>query len=249
MIDVTQTGAVGTLLLPDCEPLSRHDIAFAMQLRDAVRDLADSDDIKAIVICATNEDFSPPSSPTASAHDLGGNADLRRWHAAYSAPSGLYQNLAYCKKVVLTAVQGRCTGAGSMLVLCSDFTVCASGATFESPFTTLPESSLVLAALTMRLNRAKSWMLGGQSWSATQALQAGLVNRAVDALQVRSQAQAMAQAAARMPLDGIAMTKLLVEAFLDTQGVGQDFDMAGFYDDAMRAAVGSESRQPERTTA
>ena len=53
---------------------------------------------------------------------------------------------------------------------------------------------------------------------------------------VLAQAQAMARQSARMPLDGIAMTKLLMEAFLDTQGVGQDFDMAGFY--ASRPATG-----------
>ena len=165
------------------------------------------------------------------------------WYAAYGAPSGLYQNLAYCKKVVVTAVQGRCAGAGSMLVLCSDFTVCASDSSFESPFASLPESSLVLAALTMRLNRAKSWMLDAQAWNSERAVHAGLVNRAVDASLVASQAQAMAQLAARMPLDGVAMTKLITEAFLDTQGVGQDFDMAGFYGDSMASALHSSSYQ------
>ena len=251
MIHVTETGAVATITLRDCEPLSRHDIDFAMQLRDAVRDTADSNTIKAIVICASGPDFSPPSSPTdlLKAAEMFSGAMRHKWHAAYCAPSGLYQNLAYCKKVLLTAVQGRCAGAGSMLVLCSDFTVCASRSSFESPFATLPESSLVLAALTMRLNRAKSWMLGPQAWNSEQAVQAGLVNRAVDAALVSSQAQTMAQLAARMPLDGIAMTKLLAEAFLDTQGVGQDFDMAGFYGDSMAAALHARHSQQRGASA
>lgn len=251
MIEVTQTGAVATISLPDCEPLSRHDIPFAMQLRDAIRDTADSDEIKAIVICASNGNFAPPSSPADldAATQLRSGAMRHKWHAAYCAPSGLYQNLAYCKKVVLTAVNGRCAGAGSMLVLCSDFTVCASDSTFESPFASLPESSLVLAALTMRLNRAKSWMLGGKVWSAEQATHAGLVNRAVDVAQVAGEAQAMAQSAARMPLDGVAMTKILLEAFLDTQGVGQDFDMAGLYADSMDSALHSCGGETARTAA
>lgn len=251
MIEVTQTGAVATISLPDCEPLSRHDIAFALQLRDAVRDTADSDDVKAIIICASNGDFAPPSSPA----DLQAAAQLRsgnmrhKWHAAYCAPSGLYQNLAYCKKFIVTAVKGRCAGAGSLLVLCSDFTVCANDSTFEAPFASLPEGSLVLAALTMRLNRAKSWMLGGEAWSASQAMHAGLVNRSVSAAEVAGLAQTMAQSAARMPLDGVAMTKVLLEAYLDTQGVGQDFDMAGFYDDSMQSALRSSCRQTTGTTA
>lgn len=239
MIGITYTGAVATISVHDCEPLSHHDIAFATRLRDAVRDTADSDDVKAIVIRANGPDFSPPSqhsapsansstSAPAAAGDRGG-ALSHQWRAAYVAPSGLYQNLAYCKKLIVTAVDGRCTGAGSMLVLCSDFTVCGSESTFESPFGTLPEANLVLAALTVRLNRAKSWMLGGEAWSAARAAHAGLVNRVVPAADVDSAAQRIAQNAARMPLDGVAMTKLLLEAFLDTQGVGQDFDMAEHY--------------------
>ena len=235
MIAIAQAGPVATISLPDCEPLSRHDIGFATRLRDAVRDTADSDDLKAIVIRANGADFSPPAPPSSP------SALRHQWHAAYAAPSGLYQNLVFCRKVIVTAVNGRCTGAGSMLVLCSDFTVCASESTFESPFATLPEANLVLAALTVRLNRAKSWMLGGEPWSAARAAHAGLVNRAMPAAEVDNEAQRIAQSAARMPLDGVAMTRLLLEAFLDTQGVGQDFDLAGQYAASMhslRNAVG-----------
>lgn len=237
MIDVAQSGAVVTLTLDDCTPLSRHDIGFALELRDAVRDSADSDQVKAIVIRA-NGDFAPPScakDQQVAAHVRG--TRRQAWNAAYCAPSGLYQNLAYCKKFIVTAVRGECAGAGSMLVLCSDFTVCAVDSRFAAPFSTLPESSLVLAALTMRLNRAKSWMLDGQPWTSAQAVNAGLVNRAVAADRVDAEAFQAAESAARMPLDGVAMTKLLLEAYLDTQGVGQDFDLAGFHADALQAAM------------
>ena len=61
--------------------------------------------------------------------------------------------------------------------MCSDLTVANAGATFESPFGTLPEANLVLAALTMRLNRAKSWLLGGSALTAHEAFDAGLINR------------------------------------------------------------------------
>jgi hypothetical protein len=38
------------------------------------------------------------------------------------------------------------------------------------------------------------------------------------------------------------MTKVLLESFLDTQGVGQDFDMADFYASSMLAAQ-TQSRE------
>ena len=240
MIDITQAGAVATLTLGNIAPLSRHEIGFALQLRDAVRDTADSDEVKAIVIRVAGADFAAP--PTAA--DLHAATQLRQqsrqaWHAAYAASSGLYQTIAYCKKFTVTAVQGRCAGAGSLLVLCSDHTVCAQGSSFEAPFAILPESNLVLAALTLRLNRTKSWMLGGQAWSAQQAVHAGLVNRVVAPAEVDAASAAAAHAAAKMPLDGVAMTKLLFEAYLDTQGIGQDFDMAGFYADSLQLALGN----------
>ena len=153
MINVTQAHAIATVTLTDCRPLSVHDLAFALELRDAVRDAADSDDIKAIVIRASGRDFSPVPSPEALAAAATARKDKiwSTWHEAYAASSGLYQNICFCKKVVITAVAGECSGAGSLLVLCSDLTVAAPGASFASPFAMLPEANLVLAALTMRL--------------------------------------------------------------------------------------------------
>ncbi|MGE4242719.1 enoyl-CoA hydratase/isomerase family protein [Ramlibacter sp.] len=237
MIRIEHDSAVATITVADLAPLSNADTAFALQLRDAVRDTADDDGVKSIVLRAQGDDFARP----ALARELAAAATVRasrraQWHAAYCAPSGLYQNLAYCKKVVVTAVRGHCGAVGSLLVLCSDHTVCSDDAEFEPPFATLPESNLVLAALTTRLNRAKGWMLGCDAWSADAALRAGLVNRIVPTGDVDACALEAARSAARMPLDGIAMSKLLFEAFLDTQGVGQDFDMAGFYADSLNAA-------------
>ncbi len=231
MIDINATDGIATLTLSDCAPLSLHDCEFALALRDAVRDSADDDNIKAIVIRASGADFSPAVTYQSGAH-AGGPA----WHEAYAAASGLYQNLSFCKKVVITAVHGLCAGAGSLLVLCSDLTVAAADARFASPFQTLPESNLVLAALTMRLNRAKSWMLGGNAWRADEALHAGLINRIAVNGALDSEAQKMARAVTRMPLDGIAMSKINVETSLDAQGVGREFDMAGFYATSLQRA-------------
>ncbi len=236
MIAVSTANAVATITLPDCRPLSLHDLGFGLALRDAVRDAADSDDIKAIVIRASGKDFCPAAThqELAAAASGRGRVDSSAWNEAYAASSGLYQNLCFCKKVVITAVSGVCAGAGSLLVLCSDLTVATAEATFASPFHTLPESNLVLAALTMRLNRAKSWLLSGNALSAQAAFDAGLINRIAAGDALEEAAQKMARAVTRMPLDGIAMSKINVETCLDAQGVGREFDMAGFYAEGLR---------------
>ena len=236
MIAVTTANAIATITLPDCKPLSLHHIEFGLALRDAVRDAADSDDIKAIVIRASGNHFSPAATHEELAAAARARKDiiLSGWHEAYAASSGLYQNLCFCKKVVITAVSGQCAGAGSLLVLCSDLTVATADATFASPFNTLPESNLVLAALTMRLNRAKSWLLGSNALTAREAFDAGLVNRITASDALDQAAKKMAHAVTRMPLDGIAMSKINAETCLDAQGVGREFDMAGFYAQSMQ---------------
>ena len=231
MISVEQKNGVATVTLTDCRPLSMHDPVFGLELRDAVRDSADSDDIKAIVIRVSGPDFSPAVSTDVSVAAARQRGDRLgpQWHATYAAASGLYQNVCFCKKIVITAVSGQCAGAGSFLVLCSDLTVATPDATFASPFGALPEANLVLAALTMRLNRAKAWLLSGSALNADEACNAGLINRIARGGTLDAEAQNMARAVTRMPLDGIAMSKINVETCLDAQGVGREFDMAGFY--------------------
>jgi hypothetical protein len=89
-------------------------------------------------------------------------------------------------------------------------------------------------------------VLGEDSWNAAQAQIAGLVNRVTTRQTLASAAIEAAQAAARMPLDGVAMTKLLLEAFLDTQGVGQEFDLAPLYADSLRLAELDDAREAAR---
>lgn len=232
MIEVTQDGAVATITMADASPLSVHDIGFGTALRDAVRDAADSDAVKAIVIRAGGPDFAPAlGGPDDAAHAFDG-----AWRETYAAATGLYQTLCYSRKIVITAVRGACMGAGSLLVLCSDLTVASADARFGSPFDALPESNLVLAALVMRLNRAKAWVLCPDALAAADACDAGLVNRVVPAGDLDREARAMARAAAKMPLDGIAMSKIQLETCLDANGVGREFDMAGFYAESLRHA-------------
>lgn len=247
MIDVDLHNLVAVVTMGDGDRLASADIGYAQQLRDAIRDSADLDTVKAIVLRSADPDFFPPlSASQRQAAQRVRASQPRAWHAAFCAPTGLYQNLAYCKKFTLTQVAGPCAGPGSMLVLCTDHTVCADDARFEAPFADLPESNMVLAMLTLRLNRAKGWVLGEDDWDAAQAQAAGLVNRVTTRQALAGAAIEAAQAAARMPLDGVAMTKLLLEAFLDTQGIGQEFDMAPLYADALRLAELDDAQEAAR---
>lgn len=223
MISTNVNAGVGTVSVADFSPLSSYDVKFAAELRDAVVELADSDAVKAIVLRAEGPEFCTRS-------DAGPPENIwTEWEQIFAGARGLYQCLCFAKKVIVTEVHGACTGAGSMLVLCSDLTVASSDATFGSPFTAHPEANVVLAALTMRLNRAKSWLLQGSTLSSADALEAGLVNEVVERAELAAAVDRRTYSITRMPLDGVTMSKMLLQSVLDSHGVGREFDMAGFY--------------------
>lgn len=216
------TDGVATLTA-DLTPLSAHDPATARALRDAVVELSDDDDVKALVIASSGPDFCLRADST------GPSQHPTAWEQDFAASDALYQCLTFSKKVTITEVDGTCAGAGALLVLASDLTVASQRARFGSPFASMPEANLVLAALTMRLNRAKAWALQGSVLDADAALEAGLVNRVVPAEELRAAVSAMAQSVTRMPLDGVTMSAMLIQSVLDAHGVGREFDMAPFY--------------------
>jgi enoyl-CoA hydratase/carnithine racemase len=241
-VEVSIADWVARIEVPDYAPLSRHDRAFARELRDVFVDLSDSDEVKVIVLGSSGEDFAPAAGPPpASPRDV-----LTTWHRDFAASSALYQAMCFSKKIVVTEVAGECAGAGSLLVLCSDLTVADGSARFGSPFTDLPEANFVLAALTIRLNRAKAWMLEGSVLPAAEAERIGLVNRVVPPEELRTATDALARSATGMPLDGVTMSKMLLQAVLDAHGVGREFDMVGHYAihlwaDGARLPEGAES--------
>ncbi|WP_329378791.1 enoyl-CoA hydratase/isomerase family protein [Streptomyces sp. NBC_01716] len=215
-------------------PLTSHDPAFADELAGAVVEASDHDHVKAIVLRATGPDFAP-AVPTGFPSVAEAPTT---WHRAFAASTAVYQATCFAKKVVVAEVRGECHGAGSALLLCTDLAVASEDAVFGSPFLDVPESNFVLAALTVRLNRAKSWLLRGTVHDAPTAGRIGLVNRVVPAARLQAEVERMTAAVLGMPLDGLTMSKMLQQAVYDAHGVGREFDLADHYT-IHRAAVGS----------
>lgn len=245
MLKITTTDWVATIEAPDFSPLGRSDAGFARALRNAVVDLSDDDFVKVIVLRATGPDFAPATSGLVPAADK----VFTNWTQDIAGASALYQSLTFSKKIIITEVAGECSGAGSMLVLASDLTVASEDSTFASPFREHPEANFVLAALTIRLNRAKAWLLQGQAIDARDAHDFGLVNSIVSPELLTDRTANQARAAARMPLDGVVMSKMLQQAVLDSHGVGRDYDMASFYAAGMLAEQQMATIEETRTNA
>jgi enoyl-CoA hydratase/carnithine racemase len=239
VIAVDRTSWAAVVEVDDFAPLSVYDHQFARELCAVVTELSDDDDVKVIVLRARGADF---SAPVAAHQGFSPATVATTWHRDFAASDAIYQVVCFSKKVVVTEVAGRCAGAGSILVLCSDLTVASDDATFVSPFADHPEANFVLAALTVRLNRAKSWMLTSEPWDASTAAAAGLVNWTVPRAELATASQHVVQSVVQMPLDGVTMSKMLQQAVMDAHGVGREFDLADHYA-VYRWAAGAPTKQ------
>ena len=215
--------AIFRIELDDAQRLAAHDPTLAEELCNEILQLADQDEVKAIILRVRE------TSPAAAAP--AGNRPLR----AYLGSAGLYQTLAFCKKVVIAELPGPIGPMGSLIGLYANLVVADAASAFPSPFDSVPEANFMMAALSMRLDRAKAWLLDTAPLSVEQAEEMGLVNVAAHAKDLPARALELAERAAAMPLDGITVSKMNYNACLDAMGAGQDFDLAEFFGAGMHA--------------
>jgi 2-(1,2-epoxy-1,2-dihydrophenyl)acetyl-CoA isomerase len=119
--------------------------------------------------------------------------------------------LAGMPKPVVAAVNGACVGAGLGFALACDLRVAAEGARFATAFAAigLTADSGLSALLVHSLGaaRATELMLLGESFTAEQAMQWGLVRSVVPAEQVRAAAVELARKLATGPTAAYAEIK------------------------------------------
>ena len=126
----------------------------------------------------------------------------------------LYQ-LAQFPKPLVAAVAGLAIGIGTTALLHCDLVYAADNARFQLPFTQLglcPEAaSSVLLPNLLGYQRAAQYLLLGEAFSATQALDMGLVNQLVSVAELASLAREKAAKLAALPADAVQSSKALLK--------------------------------------
>lgn len=119
---------------------------------------------------------------------------------------------------VVAAVHGHCLGAGVLLAASCDFVVAGADATFG-----FPEGRLGLVgagALTSRIGRqwAKFLMLTGESITAEQARDIGLVLTIEPDDELHDRVSELARRIARMPRESVLLNRRTIDAAADAAG-------------------------------
>jgi enoyl-CoA hydratase len=193
--------------------LSRELVAELIESFDALRD---DDKVRAVVITGSGRAFS-------SGADLGGprqegGRTVDQWWARMEENMMRQFMVREFPKPVIAAVHGYCLGRGCELALWCDVVVASEDAWFGEP--EIRHGSMVASMIPFLTNpqQAKLLILTGDTISAKEAHELGLVARLTAEGGALAEAQRIARRMAMVPAFAVQYNKKLVNAMYDAMG-------------------------------
>jgi 2-(1,2-epoxy-1,2-dihydrophenyl)acetyl-CoA isomerase len=182
-------------------------------LRDALEQVADDTSVRAVVLASTGKAFCVGQDLREHAEALRGDmaSALTTVPEHYNRIAGALASMA---KPVVAAVNGTCVGAGLGFALACDLRIAAAGATFATAFAGIGfggDSGLSgTLAHAVGASRATELLMLGDTFTAEQARDWGLVREVVAAEEVDDAALALAKRLAEGPTLAFAEIKRAV---------------------------------------
>ena len=181
--------------------------------------VADADpSVRAIVITASGD---RAFSAGYDVHEMKG-WDADRMLAGYLEREPWQWHAATVRTPTIAAMNGPAFGGGAVLAIGCDMRIGSPVTTFRVTAATYGgvNASWSLPPI-VGIGRAKEWLMTGRTVDASEALNAGLLNRIVEPVRVVPEAVEMAAAIAANPAAGTRAVKALVNA-----GVGRSLESA-----------------------
>jgi enoyl-CoA hydratase len=149
-----------------------------------------------------------------------------RWARESEVYLGMCRRWREIPKPMIAAVHGACIAGGLMLAWSCDFIVASDDAFFSDPVVRMgiPGVEYFAHPWVMNPRAAKEFLYTGDRFSASRAMDLGMVNQVVPRDELESTVSAMATRIAAMPRFGLALTKKAINQAEDLQGmrVGMD---------------------------
>jgi 2-(1,2-epoxy-1,2-dihydrophenyl)acetyl-CoA isomerase len=217
-VTLQRRGAVATIELDRPDAMNAWNRELGAELRTVVERTAADESVRAVVITGNGRAFSagadlkdPGFDTTANGHPDVQRALTERYHP-------IITGIREMPKPVIAAVNGPAAGIGCSLALACDLVIAAESAYFLLAFVNIglvPDggSSLLIPAR-VGFARAAEMALLGERVPAPKALDWGLINRVVPDVEVRKQADALADRLAQGPTRSYAGSKRQLNAWL-----------------------------------
>lgn len=217
---LNRDGAVGIVLMNRPEKRNALDLTMRAAIADAVTELSNDEEVRAIVISGGNTIF-------AAGADLNLLVDKGPQQVAELDLGQYWAPVASCQKPVIAAVNGYALGAGCELAMMCDAIIADSKAQFGQPEARV--GIMPGAGGTQRLIRAVGkpvaslMLMFGENLKADRAERLGLISEMTAEGEALTRAVELAKVAAKLPPKAVASIKR-------TLGQGADIPLSAALD-------------------
>ena len=235
----TPADGVARIMLNRPETANAQDKLMLYELTRAFDAAAGDDDVKVIILGANGKHFS-------SGHDLRDRSSMDSFGtvgpvAGFAKPGaegwmsteqeiymGMCARWRDIPKPTIAQVQGKVIAGGLMLVWPCDLVVASEDATFSDPVVAFGVNGVEYFAHAFELGarRAKELLFTGESMSADEARDVGMVNRVVPREELSQATLDLAMRIASRPSMGLKLAKMSVNQSVDAMGFPQALQQA-----------------------
>jgi enoyl-CoA hydratase len=152
-----------------------------------------------------------------------------------SSPTQKLMSIWRTPKPVIAQVHGWCVGGGSDFALCADLVIASEDARIGTPYSRMWGAYLSgMWLYRLGLTKAKEHALTGRPLSGVEAVEAGLINRAVPFAELEQTVREQAEQLARIPLSQLCAMKLIVNQAYENMGLASTQTLGPILDGLMR---------------
>jgi enoyl-CoA hydratase len=239
-----------TLNRPDV--LNAADEVMHSELARVWSDVSKDEDVRVAVVTGAGRAFSA-GGDLAMVERIAGNYD--RVTRMLAEMSDLVYNMANCDKPIVSAINGAAVGAGLVVALLADISICAAEAKLGDGHVRLGaaagDHAAIIWPLLCGMAKSKYYLLTGELVSGTEAERIGLVSKVLPREEVLEEALRIADGLATGPQLAIRLSKRALNGWLRT--AGPIFDQSAAYemltfmgDDVREGATAFREHRPPR---
>jgi enoyl-CoA hydratase len=203
-------------------------------------DVSNDDETRVAVVTGAGRAFSAGGDLAMVERQIG-NYDLVT--RMLKEMSDLVYNMANCEKPIVSAINGVAVGAGLVVALMADISICANDAKLGDGHVRLGvaagDHAAIIWPLLCGLAKAKYYLLTGEMVSGEEAERIGLVAKALPKEEVLAEAFRVASHLATGPQLAIRLTKRALNGWI--RNAGPIFDQSAAYE--MLTFMGEDIRE------